>query len=357
MIHLDLPDYRITIGPLENGALTDWLKEQAYAGLFIITDEHTDRHCLHHFLHQLPDGTRMYFSSIPSGELNKTLETCQKIWTDMFEGQVGRRWCAVNIGGGVVGDMGGFCAATFKRGMDFIQVPTTLLAQVDASVGGKLGIDFYGVKNSIGTFRNPKAVWIDPVYLQTLPAAELRSGYAEVIKHALIADPVIWQELRRYKNLATVEWQHIIPRSVSVKKRIVESDPHERGLRKALNFGHTIGHALESYFLETDRPLLHGEAVAIGMIAEAWLSYQLTGLTKQELEEIAFYLLTIFRHHALRPGPDTYHELIELMYQDKKNEDHRINFSLLDRVGSCVVNQTAGEELIRGALDYYEGLG
>ncbi len=345
--------YDIRIGPLTEDHLA-WLRERDYPGWIILVDHNTQEHCLPRLLPLI--GDRPYhLIHVRPGELHKNLESCEHIWREMFRAGATRRWCCLNLGGGVLTDMGGFAAATFKRGMDFLQIPTTLLSQVDASVGGKLGIDFHQVKNSIGLFADPVAVWIDPAFLRTLPRRELRSGFAEVIKHALIASPEQWAEVRRHPTLEGIDWADLITRSVDIKRRIVLEDPFERGVRKALNFGHTIGHAIESYLLETADRLFHGEAVAAGMIMEAWLSARLAGLPKSDLKDITRYLLRLYDH---QPVPDdAFPELLALMRQDKKNEDHRINFTLLEGIGRPRVNATAEPELIEGALGYYNSLG
>lgn len=340
------------IGPLTADHFT-WLRSCNFSGIAVLTDTHTQQHCLPLIQDQLAAFQPAYIS-VPAGEHYKTLATSQYIWEQLFRAGAGRNWCLLNLGGGVIGDMGGFCAGTFKRGMDFIQVPTTLLSQVDASVGGKLGIDFYGIKNSIGLFRDPRAVWADPRFLRTLPARELRSGFAEIIKHALIADRQQWEEMQSFTDLTQVQWAAWVARSVAIKQRIVKEDPHERGLRKALNFGHTIGHAVESYFLDTDAPLLHGEAIAIGMICETWLSARQLGLSEQDLNSVMDYLLRHYGYPQLPVGIDQ--QLLSTMRQDKKNEDARINFSLLPALGQVTVNQTATEDEIMAALAYYREL-
>lgn len=342
-------DYHIEIGPVGKSHF-DWLRSRNYVGWVVLVDEMTKQYCLPR-LEELIKDDKVILIEVPAGERHKHLETCQFIWEEMFRAGVGRRWCMLNLGGGVIGDMGGFAASTFKRGIDFVQIPTTLLSQVDASVGGKLGIDFYEVKNSIGVFKNPEAVWIDPAFLHTLSAREVRSGYAEIVKHALIADAAQWMELKKLTNLDRADWQQIIPASVSIKRDIVEQDPHERGLRKALNFGHTIGHAIESHWLPTDDRLLHGEAIGAGMIMEAWISTQQDQLTGAELKEVTEYILSIYDHQSI---PESiFPKLIDLMRQDKKNDDERINFTLLTSIGQAKVNATVEVDLIEGAMRYY----
>ncbi len=346
-------DYSIEIAPIAGGHFR-WLTARNYAGWVIITDVHTHQYCLP-LLTEWLHGPPTLVIQVPAEERHKHLDTCRYIWEEMFRGGVGRRWCCLNLGGGVIGDMGGFAAATFKRGMDFIQLPTTLLSQVDASVGGKLGIDFYAVKNSVGLFANPIAVWIDVRFLRTLPEREVRSGYAEVIKHALIADGKQWAEMVQQQDLTAVDWEPIIAHSVDIKRVIVEEDPFERGRRKALNFGHTIGHAVESYFLQQEDRLLHGEAVAVGMVAESWLSCQLGSLSGEDLAAIGRYCLSVYGFQKIPEG--SFPRLLELMQQDKKNDAAEINFTLLDRPGACTVNRTATVDMIARSLDYYNSLG
>jgi len=247
--------------------------------------------------------------------------------------------------------MGGFCASTYKRGIDFIQIPTTLLAQVDASIGGKLGIDFAMVKNSIGLFCNPKAVYLFTDFFQTLPTEELYSGYAEVLKHALIADKKYWEKLIALQDLKTVDWDKIVADSLQVKKHIVEQDPFEKGVRKSLNFGHTIGHAIESLSWETDTPLLHGEAVALGMMTESFLSYKLLDLPIADLELISQYILQLYPKYDL--GQLDKKAILDLIQQDKKNEHQQICFTMLEQIGSFKINVHADDALILEALDYY----
>ncbi len=353
MSAIALDTYQIEIGPLHLGLINN-LRARGYQGYAILVDDHTNVHCLPHLLPLLAD-LEPTIIRIPAGEQHKQLGTCQRIWDALFAAKATRRWCLLNLGGGVVGDMGGFCAGTYKRGIDFVQIPTTLLSQVDASVGGKLGIDYGGIKNSIGLFRDPVGVWIDPAFLRTLPARELRSGFAEVIKHALIADRAQWEQLTRVEQLSEFDWVTLIRESVLIKQRIVRADPFERGLRKALNFGHTVGHALESYWLSSADPLLHGEAIAIGIIAESWLSSRQTGLESAELESIGRFVLRHFGHRAI--PLDAFTELLARMQQDKKNETTDINFSLLTDVGEVTVNQTAPPEHIRASLEFYNSLG
>lgn len=345
---ISLDNYTIPVG-------TDWqplrqlLQARNYPKIVVIVDENTEQHCLPLLRQALP----AHFETIriPAGEAHKNLEICQEIWSQMMDLQLSRGSLCINLGGGVIGDMGGFCASTFKRGMDFIQVPTTLLAQVDASIGGKLGIDFKQVKNSIGVFRNPEMVMVNPEFLPTLPLAEVRSGFAEIIKHSLIMDAAEWSRIREIDDLSGVDWSDFITPSLKIKQSVVERDPFEKGLRKALNFGHTVGHAIEGYALESAQPLLHGEAIAIGMICEAYLSHTAGSLMEKELMEILEFLKKIYEYW---PIPiEAADDLVALMRNDKKNRGAEINCSYLDKIGQVRVDQVADEEELIQSFHFY----
>jgi 3-dehydroquinate synthase len=325
-----------------------FIKASDYDKVAVVVDENTRTHCLPLVETVLNPSALI---ETRSGEEHKTLDTCIEIWEALTYNQFDRKSLLVNLGGGVIGDMGGFCAATYKRGIDFINIPTTLLAQVDASVGGKLGIDFLGFKNHIGVFQKPEKVFIDTVFLDTLPEKELRSGFAEVIKHCLIADAAYWKTVssRDYKDQA---WQDIVLHSVQVKNKIVENDPYEIGLRKILNFGHTIGHAFESYFLnKKGEKLLHGEAIAVGMICETYLSVEKCGLPIDSAKKIENYILQIFGKTPV--APDEIDAITSLCLQDKKNEKGIINFSLLEEIGIPLFNVSVEQNEIRKAILQY----
>ena len=348
---LKLADYQIVIGNFWS-EFADFLATKKYSKIVALVDENTEGSCFDRFRPHFP-ATIDAIIRVPSGELNKNIETCQQIWRELFIAQADRNSVLLCIGGGVIGDMGGFAASTFKRGMDFIQIPTTLLSQVDSSIGGKLGIDFQEVKNSIGVFANPKAVFISPDFLDTLSPREIRSGFGEIIKHTLIADAEQWKTLSKITDLTTVDWTEIIKPSLKIKQYVVEIDPFERGLRKALNFGHTIGHAIESKALTTENPLTHGEAIAIGMICEAYLSKILRGLTDNELNNICQFILKIYGKYDIQLFD--FQQLIALMRQDKKNDSAaNINFSLLSKIGTVEVNCVASEAEIEASLTFYK---
>lgn len=348
---LHLQDYPIFIGPCEE-ALSHFLESHPHEAIFVLVDEHTEACCLPRL-----SGVRALAKAvvlrIQAGEKFKNLDTCSWIWRQLLDAGAGRRGLLINLGGGVIGDMGGFCASTYKRGMDFVQIPTTLLSQVDASIGGKLGIDFHEVKNSIGVFDNPSAVFIDPDFLDTLPFLELRSGYAEIVKHGLIADAGLWNALKTKQDLGALSWMELIPPSLQIKKRIVEADPFEKGLRKALNFGHTIGHAVEAVSLQSAEPLLHGEAIAAGMICESWLSWSAGLLDRRDLEEISGYLIQVYQPQLLNAS--NFPAYLQLMRNDKKNEADEINFTFIGPPGIAHVNQKAEEAEIRASFAYLNG--
>ena len=352
MERISLADYDILVGDVWP-AFNELLDHSNYAKIVVLVDENTRQHCLPVLLSNL-EIKNLEVLEIKSGEVHKNITTCEQIWKELIDYQVSRDTLMINLGGGVIGDMGGFCASTFKRGIDFIQIPTTLLSQVDSSIGGKLGIDFGSIKNSIGLFKNPKAVFIVPDFLDTLPEREIRSGFAEMIKHGFIADQQIWKDLKKIDSFENVDWLPQIVPSLMVKKQIVETDPFEKNVRKKLNFGHTIGHAIESLALETEKPLLHGEAIAAGMICEAWLSMKSGKLSKEALNEIADYILKIFGKVHLKES--TFPDLIALMKNDKKNQGTAINFTFLAQPGEALINQSSTEKTIIESLKYYANL-
>lgn len=330
--------------------LQEWLQQKDYSRIAVLVDEQTKKHCYPLIKTALPKHTLI---AIKSGEEQKILGTCQVIWQKLTQGQFDRNSLVINLGGGVIGDMGGFCAATYKRGIDFIQVPTTLLAQVDASVGGKLGVDFEGFKNHIGVFREPAAVIVATQFLQTLSMRELRSGFAEIIKHCLIADAQMWEKIRK-RDLEGQKWDELVPHSIKIKQRVVEQDPTEKGWRKVLNFGHTIGHAVESYFLaQPKRKLLHGEAIAAGMIAEAYLSVQRNLLPEKQLHAIEEFIYSVYGKATITN--EDMEAIAPLALQDKKNQKGKIHCVLLEAVGQPLVDQEISLKDIKEALQFYQG--
>lgn len=348
---LQLPGYQIFIGDCIDN-IRSIIDEKKPSKVIVLADHHTEESCLV----QLKAGGIRTDASIviASGEKHKTLATCEKIWQRLFDLKVDRHSMLINLGGGVIGDMGGFCASTYMRGIPFIQIPTTLLSQVDASIGGKLGIDFYGLKNSIGLFKDPIAVMVDPDFLKTLPVKELRSGFAEVVKHGLIRDSKIWQQVTQVEEWSNQPWQDVIYQSLIVKQQVVLDDPFEQSTRKILNFGHTIGHAIESVMIDIERPILHGEAIAAGMISEAYLSHKYGLLSEEELTEISTYLISVYGNLPLQDLEFDW--LIRKMSHDKKNLGAAINFTFLDKIGVSSINHTASSVQIKESIDYYIGL-
>lgn len=328
-------------------SITNFLSDKKYSKIAVLVDENTEVHCLPKVLDAMPEH---YLITIQSGEENKNLSTCEDIWMALTEAGFDRKGLLINLGGGVIGDMGGFAASTYKRGMQFLNIPTTLLSQVDASVGGKLGIDFHGFKNHIGVFNEPENVLIYTGFFDTLPKEEIRSGFAEIIKHGLIYDAAYWEQVKQI-NPFDQDWTEVVAHSIEIKKKVVIEDPFESGLRKILNYGHTIGHAIESYFLEIPgERLLHGEAIALGMIAEAFLSHKFTGLSEEALNEITDYLIQVYEPKSI--DPKLFDTILSLTTQDKKNEGGAVQFSLLKEIGECTINIPIGIPDMMDSLFY-----
>lgn len=343
---LNLPNY-IEITHNSKQYIANFLVANSYSKIFILLDENSKNYCLP--LLELSLENRIIIE-IKSGEVNKTLNTCSTIWEALTDENADRNALLVNLGGGVIGDMGGFCASTYKRGIDFINIPTTLLSQVDASIGGKLGIDFNGFKNHIGLFNLPKKTIIDPVFLNTLPQNQIRSGFAEMLKHGFISDKNHLKELSTL-NLSNCNWLPLIEKSISIKNGIVTSDPFEKNERKLLNFGHTIGHAVESYFINNEIPILHGEAVALGMIAEGYLSSNLLRFDEEEKKE----LIEIIDHSFERVEipQNGLNEILENLDQDKKNKNSKIQSVLLNHIGEAQHSIEISKEEVLEGLEFY----
>lgn len=340
----------IVSGNLERD-LVNAIAECEHDKIFILTDQTTHDMCLPKLQNFLClKGAQSIV--IKAGDTNKTLDSLAEVWTALSQGGATRHSLMINLGGGMVTDLGGFAASTFKRGIDFINIPTTLLAMVDASVGGKTGINFGGLKNEIGVFSDSKFVIINTQFLDTLDHDNICSGYAEMLKHGLISDNKHWAELVGF-NLAQpdlVQLQRMVAESIKVKERIVTEDPHEHGIRKALNLGHTVGHALESFAMKHGRPVLHGYAVAYGMVCELYLSARKTDFPTDKMHQTVRFILD---HYDRLPYTcDDYPELLELMRHDKKNTSGIINFTLLGGIGDIRINQTATKEEIEEALDF-----
>ncbi len=327
-----------------------WIDNTSYSSYYILVDSSSSVYCLPDIIDLNPN-IDWKIIEIPRGEEYKTIMTCNLIWEELFTNGADRFSLMVNLGGGVIGDMGGFAAGTYMRGIDFVQIPTTLLSMVDASVGGKVAVDFRLAKNIIGLFKTPVANFIDPKWLHTLPQEEILSGWAEMIKHAMIADAPAFEQMSQFNTFEEVDFDYWIIHSVAIKYKIVQSDPTEQHLRKGLNFGHTIGHAVETYFLEKKTPKKHGECVAIGMVCEAFISNKRVGLSQQDLDAILTLIKKWF-HPILLPQND-FEDILERMSKDKKSHAGQVKFTLLPKLGSYVYDKTPSKELILESMEFY----
>lgn len=332
--------------------LVNAISECEHDRIFVLTDETTQQLCwpkIKNFK-ALKNSTPII---IKATDTHKNLDTLSQVWQALSNGGATRHSLMINLGGGMVTDLGGFAASTFKRGIDFINIPTTLLAMVDASVGGKTGINFGGLKNEIGVFSDSRFVIIKTQFLDTLDHDNICSGYAEMLKHGLISDERTWAELVTF-DLDTPDLsqlQRMVAESIKVKERIVEADPHEHGIRKALNLGHTMGHAFESFAMRRGTPILHGYAVAYGLISELYMSARKTAFPTDRMHQTVRFIRE--NYGTFNITCDDYPTLIELMHHDKKNTSGIINFTLLGNVGDIRINQTANEEEIKEALDFF----
>ncbi len=320
--------------------------------VFLLSDKESYKHCFSKIEDTAglsPERTVV----IPDGDHNKKLSTIEKVWQMLSNGGADRKSLLITLGGGMPCDLGGFAASTFKRGIQFINIPTTLLAQVDASIGGKTGINFGGLKNEIGVFNQATAVLIDTTFLETLDQPNIISGFAEMIKHAFIFSAERWEQLKVFDiaNPNLDELKDLVADSIRIKDHFVQNDPLENHIRKALNFGHTFGHAFESMAMYEDRAILHGYAVAFGMICELYLSHIRLGFPMPKVMEIAEYLEAIYGHFEF--GKDKFEELYKLMTHDKKNEANKINFTLLEGIGKIQINCQATKEEVFDALYFY----
>ena len=328
------------------------LQAKDYSSLFLLVDTHTQEFCLPGFVSQT-GLTQLEVLVMEPGEEHKTLQTCENLWNQLSERGADRNSALINLGGGVVTDLGGFVACAFKRGIDFYNLPTTLLAMVDASVGGKTGIDLGALKNQIGIIEEPKQVLIDAQWLQTLPQEELRSGFAEMLKHGLISNKDYWEQLKSLPKLEAATLAEFIKPSVAIKKQVVLEDPREKHLRKILNFGHTLGHAIESYYLThpEKKRLLHGEAIAIGMVMEAYLGVSCCSFSNVAAEEIKKTFAQFYP--PVEIDAQDREGILELLRHDKKNKAGRVNFVLLKSIGVPEIDVEVPQELFSQAFEFY----
>ena len=331
-------------------ALSEAIAECKHDKLFVLVDETTEQLCL-----PLIAGFGCMQEAqcivIGATDTHKTLDTLSHVWAELQRMGATRHSLLINLGGGMVTDLGGFAASTFKRGLAYINIPTTLLSMVDASVGGKTGINFGGLKNEIGVFNNANCVILDTTFLRTMDTENLLSGYAEMLKHGLISNEQTWAELLNLDLNDLDKLGDLVEKSVAVKQRIVIEDPTEHGIRKALNMGHTVGHAFESLALER-KPILHGYAVAYGLVVELYLCCVKTGFPQDKMRQTVGLIKENYGKMPITC--DDYPKLIELMHHDKKNVGTDINFTLLGGIGDIRINQTATEEEIKEALDFYQ---
>jgi 3-dehydroquinate synthase len=352
---LETPFSTLIISLETNKVLDKILHTYFNQKLFILVDENTNKYCLP----KIENVIQKYDSEIieiGSGEKNKSINTVEKVWQILTEKGADRHSVLLNLGGGIIGDLGGFVASTFKRGMDFINIPTTLLSQVDASVGGKTGINFQGLKNEIGVFNHPNYVIIDSSFNRTLDKRNILSGWAEMLKHTLISDERDWEYLIKYdiKKTGYKELNQLIDRSVKIKNHFVEKDPNEKGIRKALNFGHTFGHAFESLLMNTSKEILHGEAIAHGMICELYLSNKICGFPDDKMNNAVRYLFQCYP--KLDISESDFKKLNEFIKHDKKNTSKAINFTLLEDFGKIKINTHCTKKDIFDTLTWYTSI-
>lgn len=336
----------------ENKFLTawnSWIYERKLSRLFVLVDENTKFFCFPLLKAATSSQISIHEIVVPAGESSKSLEYATHIWKQLIAARATRTDCLVNLGGGMITDLGGFAASLYKRGMRFVHFPTTLLAQVDASIGGKTGVDFENIKNMLGTWRQPEAVFILPDFLDTLDERQVKNGWAEMMKHALIASPEYWQEVKQF---SPQHLSHLIRRSIEIKTNIVKQDPFEDKLRKVLNFGHTIGHALEAYFMkQAPDTVLHGEAITAGMICEAWIATRCCGLPGEVFYEIENVLNNIFLR--LHFSETAIAEILDYMMQDKKNIQHEIRMALISSIGEALPEVSVNKDIIVQSLQSY----
>ena len=324
--------------------------DKDYSKIFILVDENTFECCYPKFIQNLETNKTIEVIEIEAGEINKNLETCIGVWNAITELGGDRHSVLITLGGGVITDLGGFVASCFKRGIDFVNIPTTLLSMVDASVGGKTGVDLGVLKNQIGLFSNPEMVLIDEAYLTTVTEREMKSGMAEIIKYGLTYDIKLFNEIKSSKNF---NYSNLIYRSIEIKNEVVLQDPKEKNLRKILNFGHTLGHAIESFYLESEdkENLTHGEAIAIGMVCESYISSKLLSFPKDKLHSIKETVLSIYSKTDLLKTD--FPAILSLLKHDKKNVNGQVNFVLLNDFEDFKLDCKVSEELIVESLEFY----
>ncbi|AIZ48774.1 3-dehydroquinate synthase [Candidatus Karelsulcia muelleri] len=347
---LNKPYYGIYFGKYYKLLKNIFLNNNFFSKKILLLDINTKKYCLHYFLSKTNLFNKYYLINIFSGEEEKNIYTCKKIWKKLIKLNADRNSIVINLGGGVITDMGGFACSVFKRGLNFINIPTTLLSMIDASIGGKTAINFFSLKNEIGLFNDSKIILIDKNYLKTLSEDEIKSGLSEILKYGLIYDINLWNFLKLIV-FSKIKYE-IIYKSIIRKYKIIEKDYKEKGLRKILNFGHTIGHAIESYFIyNLNKRLSHGHSIAIGMICESWISYKMKIIKKTEFEEIYNVLSILYKKMKIY-NSDIY-KILYFMKHDKKNKNKKIKFSLIKEIGYCLYNIEVDYELIKESIKNY----
>ncbi len=325
--------HQLELGPILESSFVEKLRLFREEKIVLFGDEHTSEACISYLVANFDELSEAEVIVIPAGELSKTVEIAENIWEVLSDYQIGRHDLFVNVGGGLITDMGGFVASCYKRGLDFINIPTSLLGMVDASIGGKTGVNLGNLKNQVGVFSDPIAVYIDPLFLSTLPEAELLSGYAELLKHGLISDVALYEDVMEQLNNNPYEIsEELLKRGIEIKNKVVSKDPLEKGERKKLNFGHTFGHAIEGFYLGNEG-VSHGWAVAIGMILEAYLSYKKGLLMLEDFQRVEADLLSIYAFPAF--SDDDLQQMVGLLSNDKKNRAGKIQCCLLEGLGNC----------------------
>ncbi|WP_055437285.1 3-dehydroquinate synthase [Lacinutrix algicola] len=354
MTSITTQDYTIHFNSNGYKALNQHLSDSNYSKVFILCDTNTNIDCVPFFLANIDTEIAYDILEIDPGEESKNLDICLGLWETLSEYGADRKSVIINIGGGVVTDLGGFVASTFKRGIDFINIPTSLLAMVDASIGGKTGIDLGTLKNQIGVINTPELIVVDTSFLETLPQLEMRSGLAEMLKHGLIYDEKYWNQLQDLSQSTIEDLDDLIYQSIIIKKTIVEQDPTEQGLRKTLNYGHTLGHAIESYYMDSDNKerLLHGEAIAIGIVLANYLSVKYCGFSEEKNNNIKNVIKAVYGHIEITETD--YSPIIDLLKYDKKNEHGNINFVLLEAIGKPKTGCIVENEAILEAFKFYK---
>ena len=353
MKYIDAIDYKLEIGSLEESSFSQLLESYVNRKKVIIVDDNTHEHCLPYLITTFQELSDAEVILLPEGEENKQMSIAYSVWEALTDYTVSRNDLIINLGGGMITDLGGFIASCYKRGCDFINIPTSLLGMVDASIGGKTGINLGHFKNQIGVFSNPKTVYIDPIFLTTLPDEEMKSGYAEMLKHGLISNKNLFfeiiEQLENYKEL-DIEFLGV---SLSIKNEVVKNDPLEKGLRKILNYGHTIGHVIEGHYMETLN-LSHGHAVAIGMVMEAFLSKKEGKLSEGDYKKIESNILKHFKIPTF--SDDDIKSMTEMLINDKKNDSGEIKCCLLSAIGKCSFDNVIPEERFIETFMHFKNL-